>query len=437
MSVDDERGEWRAVPPSADETTRMVVQEKTAVLTRLEHERHAAARAHRRRLFGGAGALVALVAVGAASGGVALGLIPSPFVGQAQPEPTSVVSQAPSPTPTASPAPVPTSTPSSPPVGGTPSPALDLGCDALGEQTAVTSLLRAPDGLDLLEQVYRPGEAAQRQAGVTTCWWTSSSDTGTATLNLSVSPDVDTGSARLAERRAAGAADPGVGDSSSLLCTPEYSLCEGGLVAGDFWVELQFTETPELGGDVTSLLTAHLQRVADVVGPATPAPAWVRPDAASRWTPTDSCSTLVTTTPMSVLLASPSVADAPIDLLPGSQDAIQETQSDAFGCRWAVPDGVTSPEGDLALVDVGIAPGARWAWEAAPGAFGDTAESATPTEVAGAEAATLRCSTAEGESCWLDVLVDDSWLQVGYSNDVPPERSDVLTVVAESLIAAR
>jgi len=435
MSVDDERGEWRAVPPSADEMTRMVVTVKSSVLAQAEQERRTAARARKRRIFGGAGAFVALVAVGAAGGGVALGLIPSPFEGQAQPEPTAAVSSAP--TPTASETQDASAPPAAEPSGGPPAPALDLSCSALGEQTSVTSLLRDPRGTDLLDQVFMPDQAAQRQAGVTSCWWTSSNDAGTATLSISVSPDADTGRTRLAERRAAGASDPGVGDSSSLLCTPEYSSCEGGVVAGDFWAELQFTEAPELGGDVTSLLSAHLQRVADVVGTRTPGLAWVRPEAASRWTPTDSCSALATATPMSVLLSSPSVPDAPIDLLPGSRNGIEETQNDAFQCRWTVPDGVSTPEGELRSIDVSLAPGARWAYEAAPDAFRDTGESATPVDVAGAEAATLRCSSAEGEQCWLDVLVDDSWMQVGYGNSLPPDRSDVLADVAESIIAAR
>lgn len=435
MSGDDERDLWRSVPPTDDELTSIGVSVRRTVLSRAQDEPRGATR--RRRLWstGRVGAVIALVAVGATSGGVALGLIPSPFEGTPRAAPTAAVSSPPAQTPTATP--TPTASPVAPaPDGGPPSAALPLSCDDLASASALTSLLRAPESYGGLGP-FMPGEAGVLQAGATTCRWGSSSDSASASLQLTVSPDVETGRSWVSQERAGGAEDAGLGDQSAVTCSTEYATCDGSVVVGSFWIEYHYQESPGLTETARTLLADQVGRVADVVRPLEAGPSWVAPAASARWLPVGSCATLGTATPMSTVLSSPEVADTAIDLLPGTRNGIEQTQDDSWECRWTVPEGVAAADDALSSMDVEIAPGARWAWEQAPETFGDASGSAQHVAVAGAQDAVLRCSSVEGDSCWLDVLVDDSWMQVGYPNAVPPDRAGVLTAVGESVIAAR
>ena len=436
MKVDDEDGRWRSVPPTTDETTGVVVSAKAALLARTEQEARTA-RTKRARRAGRLGAVVALVALGATGGGVALGLIPSPIDGGSAPVPTMTASAPEVDGSTSTPEPSPTSTPDPAPEAGPPTPALPLDCAALATGSSLTSLLRAPE-LYGTGDAYTPERAALRQSGVTSCSWGSATDAASASLELTVSPDTSGAGAWMQEQRALGAVGTGVGDESVQRCTTEYSFCDGTVVVGDWWIEYHYQQSPALAADVESLLTAHAARLSDVVAAEDPGPAWALPAGSERWTPTGPCSTLGTSVPMSTILGSPLVPDQPIDLLPGTQNGIERTQSASYQCRWTVPDGQPTDEGVLRGMDVSVAAGARWAFDAAPATFRDPdLGSVEPVAVAGSDAAFLRCQTAEGPSCWLDVLVDDSWLQVGYGNSTPPERSDVLAPVAESVIAAR
>ncbi|WIB59607.1 hypothetical protein DEJ13_14345 [Curtobacterium sp. MCLR17_007] len=102
-------------PPTGDDLQQMLVSMKREVLTRADQQRPAPRRRGRR-----AGIVIGVIAVlgiGATSGGVALGMIPQPFAAAPAPSP-SATTVAPSETPTPSSAPVvsePTSTPSSTP----------------------------------------------------------------------------------------------------------------------------------------------------------------------------------------------------------------------------------------------------------------------------------------------------------------------------------
>ena len=98
-------------PPTGDDLQQMLVSMKREVLTRADQQRPAPRRRGRR-----AGIVIGVIAVlgiGATSGGVALGMIPQPFAAAPAPSP-SATTVVPSETPTPSSAPVvsePTSTP--------------------------------------------------------------------------------------------------------------------------------------------------------------------------------------------------------------------------------------------------------------------------------------------------------------------------------------
>jgi hypothetical protein len=47
-----------------------------------------------------------------------------------------------------------------------------------------------------------------------------------------------------------------------------------------------------------------------------------------------------------------------------------------------------------------------------------------------------QCRTAEGTWCTLDVLTDDSWLQIGYSPEPGSAAPSPLSAVAEAILAA-
>lgn len=440
MNADDDRGAWRDVPPTADELTTVTVSVRRGVLEGVEADRRGGRGRSRGRLVGGSLGVLALVGLGVASGGVALGLIPSPFDEPEAQAPPATVSVAPTSTP--APSPSPTSTPTDDPAAefAAPVPSLPLDCAAVADQASLGSLLRAPDQFNDFPDVFMPDVASLRQAGVLTCMWGSSTDSASASLIMDVSSDVEAGRTWIDERRAAGAAASDLGDESVLSCSDVDARCEGSLVAGAFWFEFRWQQSPTLAPDASALLTGFFSRVVDVVAPLTPTTPWVAPDAAGRWDSSGGCAALATARPMSDVLGSPGVSDTAIDLLPGSRNGIERTQSDAYECRWSTVDGVQAPDGAVSGIDVEIAPGARWAYESAPDTFGDGDDpsgGATPVVVDGAQDATLRCSSAEGLSCWLDVLVDDSWMQVGYPNAIPPEQAPLLTAVAETIIAAR
>lgn len=438
MNADDDRGGWRDVPPTADELTTMTVSVRRGVLEGVAGDRRG--RRGRGRVVGGSLGVLALVGLGLASGGVALGLIPSPFDEPEEQAPPAAVSVTPTPTP--SPTPSPTSTPTNAPAPdfAAPVPSLPLDCAAVADQASLGSLLRAPDQFNDFPDVFMPDIAGLRQAGVRTCMWGSSTDSASASLIMDVSSDVDAGRTWIDERRAAGAAAAGLGDASVLSCDDTIGQCDGSIVAGSFWIEFRWHQSPTLAPDATALLTSFFSRVVDVVVPLTPARPWVAPESSARWDPSGGCPALATARPMSDVLGTPGLSDVAIDLLPGTKDGIERTQSDTYECRWSMPDGVQVPDGAVGGIDVEIAPGARWAYESASDTFrdgDDPAGGATPVVVSGAQDATLRCSSAEGLSCWLDVLVDDSWMQVGYPNRFSPEQAPLLTAVAETIIAAR
>jgi hypothetical protein len=426
-------------PPTGDDLTRMLVSMKKNVLERATDT----TRRRPGRRFGIAFGLVALIGLGSAGGAVAMGFVPSPFEGLAQPEPTAVVSTPPAPTPTATPTPEPSAAPSTQPVGGTPEPYLPIDCATLATESSLTSLLRAPELTIGQNTVTSPEVAIDRQSGIEACDWTSLSDTAYASLNITSTLGGPSAADAVAAERAAGAVDLGVGDESTQTCEEGFG-CRGTFVVGDFWFEYLYQQSTPIGDDTKALLTAHLNRVADVVEPLEPRLPWAATDEAARWARTGDCSTIALATPLSTLFSDPTIDDGPSATDYGSDTPLQASARDSYySCAWSIPE--EPPAGETPSfsrpLTVSIAGGARWGFEAhkeytasalAPGEGADV----TPVTVAGAEEAVVTCFE-QSITCNLDVLVDDSWIRVYYNGQRTSGDKPVLIAVAESIIAAR
>ena len=422
-------------PPTGDDLTRMLVSMKTNVLERAAD----VPRRRRGHRFGIAFGLVALLGVGTAGGGVAFGLIPSPFEGIAQSEPTVVESTEPAPTPSATAAPAPSAPPAAEPDYSPPLSALPMDCTTLASESSLTSLLRAPEMFVPSPLLSTVEKAGSMEAGVLSCSWNSDGDAASADLAVAVSPDTATGGERIAEQRTAGASDQGVGDASTVQCVAEQMSCRGNVVVGDYWIEYSYRESPTLNADIVALLTEQIGRMAEVARAQEPQAAWEMPEAGAKWVATGDCSTLLTTAPMSTLVESPAMADVGIDSVyeagPGGTSV---NLGSAYHCAWSTPETDAVP---YERIDVGVDPGGRWAYDARSVGFAGTdtysVRTEEPIDVVGAQDATLRCEQIEMEACGIDVLVDDSWLQIAFSSGFTRDEAPLLVAVAESLIAAR
>jgi hypothetical protein len=426
-------------PPTGDDLTRMLVSMKKNVLERATDT----TRRRPGRRFGIAFGLVALIGLGSAGGAVAMGFVPSPFEGLAQPEPTAVVSTPPAPTPTATPTPEPSAAPSTQPIGGTPEPYLPIDCATLATESSLTSLLRAPEPPFDPDTVFSPQIANDLQAGMDSCYWDSSSETDYASLTVTSTLGGPSADDAVAAERAAGAIDLGVGDESTQTCE-EGLGCRGTFLVGDFWIEYLYQQSAPISDDTRALLTAHLNRVADVVEPLEPRLPWVASDAAARWARTGDCSTIALTTPLSTLFADPTIDDTPSATDDRADTPLQAAARDSYySCEWSIPE--EPPAGETASfsrpLTVSIAAGARWGFEAHKGYAASTLSpgegaNVTPVTVAGADEAMVTCFE-QSITCNLDVLVDDSWMRVYYNGQRTSGDKPVLIAVAESIIAAR
>jgi hypothetical protein len=420
-------------PPTGDDLTRMLVSMKTNVL---ERATDVPRRRRPGRRFGIAFGLVALIGLGSAGGAVALGLVPSPFEGLAQPEPTAVVSAepAPSPTPTTAP-PEPSAAPSTQPVGSTPQPYVPIDCATLATESSLTSLLRAPelgrdDGF-----VFTPREASLRQNGVLSCSWTSTSETASAEFEVDIALDgPDSAEGLAANRQGGGPLE--VGDDSAMACRDGFT-CFGTVVVGDYWIEAGYTQSQTSGGETDDLVGAQLGRLADVVRPLEPRLPWVASDAAQRWAVTGDCTTLALGTPLSTVFTDAGLDEVATEITPDGRNIIDATLTADYGCAWEVQaEGVEYP-GSLG---VQVAGGARWGYEGVrdylTSGQGADGLSVTDVTVEGAESAFLSCGSSDAV-CYLDVLVDDSWLRVLYDGGSASQQGSRLVEVAENVIAAR
>jgi hypothetical protein len=280
-------------------------------------------------------------------------------------------------------------------------------------------------------QPFTPQYASVLQAGVLQCQWLGDFEAEGGLLSAYVSTDTGAGTAAIEEMIAAGAQNPALGDASALSCSSE-AFCEASLVVGDYWVSYELQQSSQLtqGAGVATMEQAGASFVSVLQQQPAPLPAWIPP--ASPWASGVDCTSLTPLTPMAEILGSPELVGPAVPLAGTTPLLVQNAQS-GVTCRWSVPDDFIAPEGQIRSLEVQIAPGTGWAQ-------GDDvfagAES-TASDVAGADAAYFRCVHSEGELCWLDVFVDNSWMQLGYADYTSPENLPLLRDAAEAIIATR
>jgi hypothetical protein len=334
---------------------------------------------------------------------------------------------APSPTHTAQTVPTPSPTPSATAVpsqnSSTPQSTIPADCAALASQSTMAAIMPDP-GLAPQEPPYTPKDASLRQTGVLSCYWYSSSVP--SYLSLDVASDPSGGYADVTSLRTDGADSLGVGDVSAVTCDTISLGCRVSVVAGQYWFNIDFEGPSDSAG---------LSRLADVArGMVTvlnqlpnPRSAWQAP--LTSWATATSCADLRTATPMADVLNSPGMI-GPSASIRGSESGIRWAHTEVDACRWSVPDDTTTPAGQIRSITVQVAAGSGWA-------FHENASGGTPVSVSGAQDASLKCQTAEGPKCWLNVLTDDSWMQLGYGDEFAPDQQSSLIAAAEAILADR
>jgi hypothetical protein len=340
----------------------------------------------------------------------------------------------------ATPAPVSTPTSTSTPVvpgdSGVPLPRVPVSCSDLASPDSIAALFSGgtpvSPGFNFTPG-YRPEYAAFQQAGVLNCGWERDGTTVSNLLTLYIATDPVSGRSDITAQQSAGQGSLGVGDISSFECQKVVAGCTASIVSGNYWLALEYQgdETPY--SVAPQKMAAIAQRMLAVLKQhPNPASAWTMP--ANSWVPVAGCSALMTNERASTLMETPGLSL--IDLKRGSMNGIWWTLPDLYRCSWRVSDGATVPTGQTGSISAEIAPGAKWAYEqvtsgSAKGVIG------SKVSVAGAEDAKIECQSAEGDKCWLDVLSSNSWLQVGFGDDIPPSDQSKLIRVAESIIASR
>ncbi|WP_423920566.1 hypothetical protein ACPEEZ_14495 [Frigoribacterium sp. 2-23] len=441
---DDDTGRsWNSRPPAGDELNRMLVTMKQDVLTRVAAEPRTAVTAKRRRkTFGITFGVVALLAVGGASGAIALGMIPSPFEGLQHAAPSS--SPAPSTTPTPKP------TVSAPPVAAPnydpPAERVPLSCAQIGDALSIPSLLRAPTSFE--PRVFEPQDAALTAAGLTTCSWQSQTPDdapyGYALVTMNVVPAPAAGRDWISSKLAAGGRSTGVGEASAVTCETSGDAemnpgegCTMSVVTSDFWFEFEFFVTPGVTMPGQATLSSAARGVADALAPLKAGPEWTMPP--TTWGPVTNCDTLAPRPSMSSYLTGPLQAEKATPLEP---TAISDALGDGYACRWLWAGDGPPPSNTITDIAIGVAPGGRWAYDGledfyeAEGYGRQVIESEESVTVAGAQEAVRRCGTIDGYFCWLDVLDEDTWIQFGFGDGfVTDADKATLITIAEAVLA--
>jgi hypothetical protein len=369
--------------------------------------------------------VVAVLTAVLASGSIALAVGGQDWFGSSQSSVTPTSTATPTPNATTTPAPSPTQSPV-PIQSAVPQSVIPVGCAALlPDGTLDGTMQNAQLGTDSV-QPFTPQYASVLQAGVLQCQWSGDFEAGGGLLSAYVSTDAGAGTVAIEDMIAAGAQSLSVGDASALSCSDTAS-CEASLVVGDYWVSYTLRQVDDA---VAAMEQAGASFVSVLQQQPSPLPAWIPP--ASPWASGVDCTGLTPSTPMAEILGSPELVGPTVPLAGTTPLLVQNAES-GLTCRWSLPDGVGAPEGQITSLDVQIAPGTGWA-------EGDDvfagAES-TPSDVAGADAAYFRCVQSEGELCWLDVFVDNSWMQLGYADYTSPENLPLLRDAAEAIIATR
>jgi hypothetical protein len=415
-------------PPTGDELDSMLVTMKQNVLERTTES----PRRKRNRNLGLGLGLAALLAIGGGSGALALGMLPSPFQASAPATPTSTPTPTPTVTPTATSRPTPTVAPVVAPV-----PSAPIDCATLASGIDLTSFVPDPVYAPaLLPSDYdRTGQAGLAQQGVLSCVWTSTAGSF-ANVTVRVSDDVTTGSRWNAERRAAGEPGLGVGQTSSISCGEDgMASCRASVVSAPWWVSLSFLDDTSGSFDPTASgwdstgaqadVSGALQSLTSTLGGLAPTAAWQPPE--TVWADATCASLQATSIP--TILGSPALVGPDEHVSTPPVDGISDTKDSSLDCRWVAPPTGPLPEGSFGEFRVTIVPGGEWAYE-------PTDDSRAVT-VAGADAATVTCVSREGSSCYIDLLSDGSWLQVGYASGATPEMTSLLVAAAEAIVATR
>nr|BFF15853.1 hypothetical protein GCM10025699_71560 [Microbacterium flavescens] len=230
----------------------------------------------------------------------------------------------------------------------------------------------------------------------------------------------------------------GVGDDSALACRDGFT-CFGTVVVGDYWIEAGYTQSQTFGEETDDLVGAQLGRLADVVRPLEPRLPWVAPDVAQRWAVTGDCATLALGTPLGTVFGIPSLDGSWTETSPDGRNPLVAVSSDEYGCQATGSTEAYTDQLVYTEVEVHVAAGAGWGFEqfreyalTGRGAVDDV----TTLEVPGAEDALLQCA-AMSSICYLDVLVDDSWMRIIYKGPASTDQRSRLVEVAANVIAAR
>lgn len=349
----------------------------------------------------------------AVSGLAPFSRVPAPVVTSASPTPSAIPTATPG--ATTGPAPAPTLDPS------VPHASFPLDCPAIGDGIAITTLVpgSADQEADSGVGHTTPASAALVQSGLTVCRWYST-DPNTY-LSISVVADPATGQKDIDARRASGGTTVRVGDGGALSCAGQCTLS---FLSGSYWsaVTTSMDDQTRAGALARSAAAA----VAELLKQnPTPRPAWQAP--ASSWAPGGDCSALRTDRPITDVLGNKWITGPYANRLEGG-DPIWEAESHAFDCYWYSEPGIQQASGTITTLHVMVAPGTGWA-------FPDATADGTPVAVAGASAAAVTCETANATGCYLNVLTDGAWMQLGFGDGIDVSQQKRLIAAAESLIA--
>jgi hypothetical protein len=417
-------------PPTGDDLNRMLVSMKQDVLRRAAAEPPARRRPWARRHLGLTLGLVALLGIGGAGGALAL-VLPSAF--QASPAATS----SPSPAPTREPVPGATATvspsPSAPTQPAAPTAALAIDCATLGQEIGVASIGLDTTPLGRATQFFTPEDAATRQAGATACIWSGDGAGYGAQLTVKIAPAAERGAEWISGLTESGLPSYGIGDASAYVCDPAVTYgCNATFVVGPWWVETTSVDlrTPTESSYDPERLRPVAESLATTLSQQEPLARWEPP--VSTWAST-SCEDLAGAD-VAGAIGNPAVV-GPIDATYPEDRGIRRTQITSFLCQWQLSlEAPASSDDQLQTAYLGVAPGAGWA-------YGTETEEGETVPVRGADEASLACFTDDLQTgCKLDVLVDETWLEVRAASGAytaTPQQAPLLIAAAEAIIAAQ
>jgi len=352
-------------------------------------------------------------AVWAVTGLAPFSSVPAPVVTSASPTPSATPSATPG--PTTAPAPAPTLDPS------VPHASFPLDCPAIGDGISITTLVPgwADQAADSGVEPTTPASAALMQSGLTVCRWYSTDPN--AYLSISVVADPAVGLKDIDARRASGGTTVQVGDGGALSCAGQCTLS---FLSGPYWsaITTSMDDQDRAGALARSSATA----VADLLRRnPTPRPAWLIPE--SSWPPGGDCTALKTDRPITDVVGNKWLTGPYANTLEGG-DPIWAAESHAFDCYWYSEPGIQQDPGTITNLHVMVAPGTGWAFPAATAG-------ATPVMVTGADSAAVTCETVNATGCYLNVVTDGAWIQLGFGDGIDMSQQKRLIAAAESLIA--